>query len=64
MREKILSGGCVGYFWASPTYAVKRGFTIGSEPLGRDYAGRMRASELAQLASGFLAVWTGRRKDH
>lgn len=47
MREKILSGGRSGYFWAPHERDVKRGFTIISEALGDDYAAaRERAADL------------------
>jgi len=40
MREKILAGGRVAYFWAPHERDIKRGFTIASEALGDDYAAR------------------------
>lgn len=38
MRDKLLSSGAVAYFWAPPTWAAKRGCTVGAEALGTDYS--------------------------
>jgi hypothetical protein len=38
MVAKPLKTGAVGYYWDVPTWAKKRGCTLGSEALGGDYA--------------------------
>jgi hypothetical protein len=37
MVAKHLKGGVTAYYWAIPTWAKKKGCTIGSEALGSDY---------------------------
>jgi hypothetical protein len=38
MVAKRLKGGATAYYWDAPTWATKRGCTLGSEALGNDYA--------------------------
>jgi hypothetical protein len=54
MREKPLADGQVGYFWAPPTRAIRAGFTISSEALGRDYSA---ACDRATLLNKHLDAW-------
>jgi hypothetical protein len=58
MREKPLADGQIAYFWAPPTRAIREGFTISSEALGKDYAA---ACDRAVLLNKHLDAWrTGR----
>ena len=47
MVAKRLKSGATGYYWDPPTWAKKKGCTLGSEPLGGDYASaKQRCDEL------------------
>jgi hypothetical protein len=39
MVAKRLQSGATAYYWDPPTWAKRKGFTLGSEALGGDYAG-------------------------
>jgi hypothetical protein len=59
MVAKGLKNGGTAYYWDPPTWAKKKGCTLGSEPLGGDYArAKQRCDEL--LNPQFDAWLTGR----
>jgi hypothetical protein len=43
MVAKRLRGGITGYYWAPPTWALKKGCQMNGEALGSDYAERSAA---------------------
>lgn len=49
MMEKRLSDGSIAYYWNPHKRDTTGGFSIGREPLGKDYGGAIaRAGELNQ----------------
>lgn len=47
MVAKRLGSGATAYYWDPPGWAKKKGCTLGSEPLGGDYArAKQRCDEL------------------
>ena len=61
LRAKRLRSGCLGYFWAPPTWAAKRGCTVKAEPLGTAYNAAVERCEL--LNRQFDAWRTGSKED-
>ena len=61
LRAKRLRSGCLGYFWAPPTWAAKRGCTVKAEPLGAAYNAAVERCEL--LNRQFDAWRTGSKED-
>src|SRR5258708_38902016 len=45
MVAKRLKSGGVAYYWDAPSWAKKRGCTLGSEALGGDYAAAKQRSD-------------------
>lgn len=58
MSAKRLSDGATAYYWAPPTRDIRRGFTIRSEALGRNYAA---ARTRALFLTAHLEDWRAGR---
>jgi hypothetical protein len=58
MVTRRLADGSIAYYWVAPTWAVKAGYFIRSEPLGTDYGEAKRRCD--ELLNPTFAEWRGR----
>jgi hypothetical protein len=58
MVAKRLRGGITGYYWAPPTWALKKGCQMNREALGSDYAEAKRRCD--ELLNPQLHAWMRR----